>query len=68
VIGQPSPRATLETVQAFAVYSGTGYSTERLAELLPNLQSLMADIRDLWDVDVSHVEMALVLPIEAPEG
>jgi hypothetical protein len=68
VLGQPNPQITRETLQGFAAYAGIDYTEARLDELMPSLQSLMADIRALWDVDVSNAEIALVFTAEEPEA
>jgi len=59
---QPPFDITPETVAGFARYAGYGYTRERIAELAPTLQELMAQLHALWDVPLGATEMALTLP------
>jgi hypothetical protein len=63
----PNPEVLLETLTGYARYAGTGYSRERLAELAPDLQELMDQLRALWEVELGTAEMALILPSREAE-
>jgi hypothetical protein len=65
--GRRQPQVSLKTVEKSAQYAGVDLSPDRLAELIPSLQSLMHDLQALWDVDVSEAEMAVVFPVQEPE-
>ena len=52
----PGPaELSAEDFAALAAQLGVRLSPERLADLYPDVQALMARIAPLWDIDVSSV-------------
>jgi hypothetical protein len=62
------PTITVQQLQSCSTLMKLGHSREHLAQLLPSVSALLDDVRDLWDIDVSESEMAVIFVVAANDG
>lgn len=68
-MAEPTPdTASQETLRRLAAdMAGIQLSAEELEQLAPQMAALLADLRTLEELDLSHVEPAMTfIPLESP--
>ena len=61
---RPSFRVTPEGVAAYSKMFGIEASKDEMATINNQLPSLLHEVEQLWDVDVSGHEMSVIFPID----
>lgn len=57
--GRSRSTSGAKTLSEYASLARLGHSPERLAELAPEVLGLYARLRELWEIDLGDVEMAV---------
>jgi Asp-tRNA(Asn)/Glu-tRNA(Gln) amidotransferase C subunit len=63
-MSRPSFSVTPEGVAAYSKMFGIEVSEDEMATISNQLPSVLREVEQLWDVDVSEHEMSVIFPID----